>query len=455
MRRFRPTAVALALAVAASGCAGWSSQTVPSTTPPMAVGAAAQSPAPSSADASTTAATPAAPSGGAGPAAKPAAPDPKALADVLGELQTLGAIDPATQARLIEDMKRTDPALWPQMMQVFRASIAYRQQQSALQSERARTADPNSPIRQVSGVSSCLPEVSDAPQPLRVPDAGDGALAPAAAPPGSYPSTGLAPLSPGDVRQASATREERKVTARTDAAPPAQAWNDHLAEAIRNLEIETTGAPQSTSDVGKQATLRMLYLLAGRRDEALRPISGVPAAQQDFWSKEMFGLAAYLDVERVPDATRRASEAALHLRDAAARLGEQAGLQLRNLAFCSEVSSFGVYKKFDSLEFAPGQQLLLYVEVENFKSDQTDKGFHTALKTSYQVLDSRGARVAEQEFAATEEYCQNPRRDYFLRYFIFVPKRIYNGKYTLQLTVEDAKSQKIGQSSIEFTVKEK
>ena len=36
-----------------------------------------------------------------------------------------------------------------------------------------------------------------------------------------------------------------------------------------------------------------------------------------------------------------------------------------------------------------------------------------------------------------------------------MPKQIYNGKYTLQLTVEDTKGQKIGQSSIEFTVKEK
>ena len=41
-----------------------------------------------------------------------------------------------------------------------------------------------------------------------------------------------------------------------------------------------------------------------------------------------------------------------------------------------------------------------------------------------------------------------------MRYHIWLPKRIYGGRYTLQLTIEDTLSQKIGQSSIEFTIKE-
>ena len=61
----------------------------------------------------------------------------------------------------------------------------------------------------------------------------------------------------------------------------------------------------------------------------------------------------------------------------------------------------------------------------------------------------------ENDLALTEEYCQNLRRDYFLRYFLSVPERIYAGKYTLQLTIVDTLSQKIGQSSIEFTVVDK
>jgi hypothetical protein len=119
------------------------------------------------------------------------------------------------------------------------------------------------------------------------------------------------------------------------------------------------------------------------------------------------------------------------------------------------VSSYGVYVKFKEDEFKAHQPLILYAEVENSKSDETAKGFHTALRSSYQILDAQGRRVAENDLALTEEYCQNLRRDYFLRYFLSVPERIYAGKYTLQLTIVDTLSQKIGQSSIEFTVVDK
>jgi hypothetical protein len=33
-----------------------------------------------------------------------------------------------------------------------------------------------------------------------------------------------------------------------------------------------------------------------------------------------------------------------------------------------------------------------------------------------------------------------------------MPKRIYDGTYTLQLTIEDVQGKKVGQSSIQFTI---
>ena len=80
---------------------------------------------------------------------------------------------------------------------------------------------------------------------------------------------------------------------------------------------------------------------------------------------------------------------------------------------------------------------------------------HTAIRSSYQILDAQGRRVTENDLAVTEEHCQNRRRDYFIRYYLSVPDRIYPGKYTLQLTIVDTLSQKIGQSTVDFTVVEK
>jgi hypothetical protein len=233
-------------------------------------------------------------------------------------------------------------------------------------------------------------------------------------------------------------------------------FEGHLTAAIRALETKTQKPPEGPDGIAAHAYLRMLYLAAGRREDALRPIAGVSPAEQDYWTKQLWSLATYLDNERSSDAPRRAAEAAQHLNEAAGKLGEMATLVVRNLAFCTEVRSYGVFTRFKDYEFTPGQRLLLYAEVENFKSDHTRKGYHTALKSSYQILDAQGRRVAGDDSNAMEEYCQNPRRDYFLSYeHLHLPSPMYEGRYTLQLTIEDTLSQKIGQSSIEFTVRAK
>ncbi len=226
-----------------------------------------------------------------------------------------------------------------------------------------------------------------------------------------------------------------------------------ITKAILSLESAVGTSGVSPDDLRRQTQLRLLYLSAGRRDDALRPIPGLSAAQQEFWTKEFYGLATYLDSDRVADSERRATEAAMHLREAAAQIGQLASPVVRNLAFCKEVTSFGVYKKFAKYEFKAGDETLLYGEIENLKPESTDKGFRTSVKSSYQILDSHGQRVAEQEFPPSEDLCANQRRDFFIPYFIWIPKRINPGEYTLQLTVEDALSKKIGQSSIQFSVK--
>src|SRR5262249_54085693 len=147
------------------------------------------------------------------------------------------------------------------------------------------------------------------------------------------------------------------------------------------------------------------------RDDAIRPLEGAPETDRLFWREELTGLVALLDSQRNTDAGRRAAEAETHLRNAESTLAQTAPLVLRNPAFCTEVTSFGVTKPFAKYEFKPGQEVLLYAELENFASDPTDKGYHTAMHSSYQIFDSRGAKVAEQDYAVTEEYCRNPRRD--------------------------------------------
>ena len=465
--------------------------------------------------------------------------DPAAMTAVLAELQATGAIDPAAQQQLLDDLQRTDPALWPQMIQVFRGTLAYQRQLKQAKSARqpsptslatvsaaapaglqsfpsttpaarpeqrspatlldqARPA-PNEPSAittaprnqsppaiqtpaRAIAVEPLPPVKSDrAPQPVSASSVVAASLSRPAtnrattvqaidteetSPASSnranpraveravhHLETGAAisqtPGQPSDRRQRSSEAPQRL------AAPPAAiGWQESLSQAIKTLESQLTGPPRTDEEIRQQATLRMLYLAAGQSDKAARQIEGIPPRQQDFWAKELYGLDVLLDAEGRPQLDQRAAEAALHLSEAQSRLSEMATLVVRNLAFCTEVTSYGVYKPFAENRYSPGQEVLLYAEIDNFKSESSEEGYHTALRSSYQILDRQGHRVTEHEFSVTKDDCRNPRRDFFILYNLFMPKRIYPGNYTLQLTIEDTLSHKIGQSSIEFEIKQ-
>ena len=229
-------------------------------------------------------------------------------------------------------------------------------------------------------------------------------------------------------------------------------WEVHLERAIRGLEMETQTEPASASGVVRHAGLRLLYLVNGQSEQASHPISGIAPSQQDFWSKQLFALNVLLDTDRNPDARRRTSEAALHLREAAVKLGELANLTVRNLTLCSEVKGFGNYKPLTKYDVRPGQRLLLYAEIDNFRSESHEDDYRTVVQGSYQLLDAHGERVAAEDFSASEDICSSRRHDLFVTYHVSLPTRLPPGSYTLQLMIEDAIGDKLGQSSLEITV---
>jgi hypothetical protein len=445
-------ALCLVLPLVGSGCA-LVERAMHRTPPPAATTDPNAKPAEPAAAATTTdAAKPSSES--------PANPQAEELTRIMTELQTLGALDPQEQARLIQDLGQTDPALWSQVVQTFRTSLAYRRKLAEKERSAQTQLAGNAPAK--ASASAGAPREL----PAAVVSSAPAQPAPASAQPQAAPGDDVMPPtvtlgSESAAREKPANAANIKQVSYDGPAPPFGVpatpgdWQRSLGDAIVALEKTTKDAPRSNNETVQHVWLRMLYLAAGRRDDAMKPISGLEPAEQEFWTKEVYGLATYLDSARVAEPSRRAAEAAGYLSKAAVRLAETGTLAVKSLAFCSEVHSYGVYTTFPKHEFRPDQKLLLYCEVENFKSEETAKGFHTALKASYEVLDSRGHRVVERELPLTEEHCQNHRRDYFIPYVVWTPERIYDGNYTLRLTIEDTLSKKVGQSSIEFTIKEK
>jgi len=318
----------------------------------------------------------------------------------------------------------------------------------------------------------------------RLPVSSNAALPPASAPGGPYPSTELQPLpvvatapppdnastnpsaatapatgappvdagahvgdhSPHDAPSASASvADDQAVPVSYEADQPLD-WPGHVDAAIHILEKAKKNTPED------EIRLRMLYMAAGRYDNAIRSVPGLTPDEQTFWTAGFHGMGTLLNSEQNPDLPSRTAEAKLVFSEATAKLGELAPLLVRSLAFCTRVHSYGCFEKFEAYRFAPEQRVLLYAEVDNFASEGTPRGYHTSLRSSYQLFDARGQRVAEQELASTEEFCQNRRHDFFIVYDFHLPKQIFPGKHTLRLTIEDLKGKKIGESAIDLEI---
>jgi hypothetical protein len=229
-------------------------------------------------------------------------------------------------------------------------------------------------------------------------------------------------------------------------------WRQLVDEAAADLARRVPDSPQSTAEVHQHVSLRILELLAGHTEEALRPIPGISPAEQEYWSAQLFELATYLDHHAQPDDKRRAAAAAVHLDEALAHLRELSSLSLRNLAFCKQVYDYGVYEPCDGTSFAPGQQISLYAEVENYRSESTEKGYSTSLGTSYNIVNDKDELVDGGQFPDVQDCCRSRRRDFHIQYGLTLPKNISPGEYRLELVVKDRLGDKIGRGSIPLKI---
>lgn len=260
------------------------------------------------------------------------------------------------------------------------------------------------------------------------------ALAAVAALPNSTPQTPQTPLTP--------------IVA--DAAPGD--WHAQLNATIADLQQTVAPKPTTVAELHDHMRLRTLQLLAGNEKDAYSPIPGASPAQQDFWSKQLFAISAYLSATTQLDEKQRAVAALAPLDEARSRLSELASLRVRNITFVDKVDGFGAYEPSKVTTFRPGQKVMLYAEVENFTSNASEAGFATSLGTSFKVLNESGRLVDGKQFPDVQDQCRNRRRDFHMQYELALPERIYAGPYEIELTITDHNSGKLGQATISFEI---
>ncbi len=428
--------------------------------------------------------------------------------EMVAELKKLGTLDAEAQKSLLEDLNNIQPSIWPAYLAQMRAAMAY-QQRAKEQRMSEQPPAPNA-SQGLAGESPAASATFAAGQPpthrspthqpmlengtawetaLREMTLGKTARRELAAfgihsakPP--LPATSHTSISdperalrrtvarpPQAKNDVEATRIGHDPTARravvaasyTQPTPytpdNSHAWQRHVAEAAYVLESRLARRESTEiddeADTEDQARLRLLYLLAGRREDAFRPIRSAAPALSEFWSNELYGLDTFLDTQAIADPADRTVRAKEAFDEANSRLGAAApSLAVHSVAFCSDIDSFGRTTRFDTYDFQPNQEVLVYAEVDNFTTRPTTDGFHTSLAISYRIFDNEQRPVAQHDFPPAEDHCQSPRQDFFVSCRFRMPERIYNGEHTLKLALEDLNGNKFGESSIRFRIVE-
>jgi hypothetical protein len=308
------------------------------------------------------------------------------LTGVLDKLEQVRAIDPAAEEQLMAELRKAPAGSWPLVAEQFRASLAYREQlASKRQTSRhdvARTEStslpdagsvsptdllantrPSAPIGQLvdprnadaDGISSealarstpYSTPIGD--QPAGRLDAVDRRPAEFAADGPSYPIraqhevTKSQPADRSSVVQARFdAHDELDTPASSDvvsegidsvSADPSSKvlpgdlrrgddWRVLVESAAADLSRRTSASPATTAEVHQHASLRMLHLLAGDTEKALEPIPHISPVEQDYWSRQLFALATYLDHHSQTDDKRRAAASVIHLDQAVSSLRE-------------------------------------------------------------------------------------------------------------------------------------
>ncbi|MEM9587444.1 MAG: hypothetical protein AAGA03_09185 [Planctomycetota bacterium] len=205
----------------------------------------------------------------------------------------------------------------------------------------------------------------------------------------------------------------------------------------------------------REIMVRHLMVLSGDVDDAVREIDGLSSDEQEYLRNQLMSLWRVVDPEGHPVPSRRFASALDNLRSATQYLAASTdSLEVRSLAFCTAIESYGQIEEFVGNRFDPGQQVILYCEIENFAVKKTSEGFQTHLQGSYAVYDGNDQKQFSQQLPADKQTSRNFLRDYFIAYQMYLPRQLAPGTYRLELTMEDVEGQKYGQSSIPFEIAE-
>ena len=244
--------------------------------------------------------------------------------------------------------------------------------------------------------------------------------------------------------------EEDQVANRPLATDSATPEIDPFQLAIEALEQR---AAESPDDIDALWRLTLLRLGVDPVIDSIEPPPEVPQEIAALLVRATAFMVAVRESIQDPVAgVDRALDAADELRQSLKRRAE---LLIPTVALCSRVSAFGVFEELGEGVLRAGvrNQAIVYFEIENFTSEETDGGrYRSLIRDRFEVMNPDGDLLWEHEEPNIEDISRSRREDFFVAQRITLPPSLDDGDYVLKVTVEDLLANKRTQAIHEFRI---
>jgi hypothetical protein len=186
--------------------------------------------------------------------------------------------------------------------------------------------------------------------------------------------------------------------------------------------------PQAAIDAG------LHRMLDGQPAFSPGLVAGLSPSDQQFVQWILVGIEAFHSHVGTDPAAGIA--ALVNLAD---NLRPAASLQIPTITLCTRVDGFGVYDTVtpQQLPALGASGVVVYCEAQGFSSRQQEFNWETRLAQQISLIDAQGQTIWRDEPNTVVDLCRKQRRDFYIARIIRLPENLAEGKYSLQVSIED------------------
>ncbi len=256
-----------------------------------------------------------------------------------------------------------------------------------------------------------------------------------------------------------------------NAGPPTEtsdmeptAWDQPLQAAISRLESEAKAAGQPLTG-NQQVRLELLRIIAGERVEDAEALTHSNQQLEQFWKHQLSAIDEMLAQQEadaptkasaIADQQRSMTLASRHLEKAQSELADIATLTIAKCVFASEVRGFGQFTEMPA-NYEPGQQVLLYSELENYSLKPGEISgkpkLIAELQGQFSIIDEMNRVVYQYQYQPVQDFSDRRRNDFYMFFPVTMPD-LTPGEYRLHLVVDDLVGNKVAsyREAMNFTI---